>query len=152
MAGRRTLMRIALAAACAGLGAALYIGTAAAEGTSAFLERPIERRTGDLPDMQARHLIRVLVALNRTNFFFHGGQPRGFEYELLHRFEGDLNRDLPKRELHTRVVFIPVAFSRLIPALLAGEGDIAAAGLTITPERSNKVDFTQPYLPGVDRS
>jgi ABC-type amino acid transport substrate-binding protein len=31
-----------------------------------------------------------------------------------------------------------------------GRGDIAAAGLTITPERLKKVDFTEPYLTGVD--
>jgi len=42
------------------------------------------------------------------------------------------------------VVFIPVARDQLIPALIGGRGDIVAAGLTITPERKELVDFTNP--------
>ena len=38
----------------------------------------------------------------------------------------------------------------LIPKLLSGEGDIAAAGLTITEARKRKVGFTAPYLDGID--
>jgi membrane-bound lytic murein transglycosylase MltF len=41
-------------------------------------------------------------------------------------------------------------FDQLIPRLLAGEGDIAAAGLTVTPERAELVAFSEPYLPEVD--
>jgi len=34
--------------------------------------------------------------------------------------------------------------------LIEGRGDVAAAGLTITPEREQRVAFTAPYLTGVD--
>ena len=37
----------------------------------------------------------------------------------------------------------------MIPGLLAGHGDIAAAGLTITPERKKRVAFTRPYIRNV---
>jgi len=33
------------------------------------------------------------------------------------------------------VVFVPVARDKVIPALLEGQGDMAMANLTITPER-----------------
>ena len=36
-------------------------------------------------------------------------------------------------------------FDRLIPALEAGEIDLIAAGLSVTPERALHVNFSQPY-------
>jgi membrane-bound lytic murein transglycosylase MltF len=39
------------------------------------------------------------------------------------------------------VQFIPVEFHQLLPALVAGQGDVAAAFLTITPRRDQLVDF-----------
>jgi len=42
-----------------------------------------------------------------------------------------------------------VARDQLLPALLEGRGDIAAANLTITPERSKQVDFSDPFGTGV---
>lgn len=46
-------------------------------------------------------------------------------------------------------VFIPTPFDQLISGVAEGRGDIAAAGLTITPEREKKVDFTEPYFSDV---
>jgi membrane-bound lytic murein transglycosylase MltF len=42
------------------------------------------------------------------------------------------------------VVFLPVARDELIQELVNGRGDIAAGGLTITPERDAVIDFTIP--------
>jgi membrane-bound lytic murein transglycosylase MltF len=47
------------------------------------------------------------------------------------------------------VVFIPVRRDQLLPALAAGKGDIAAANLTITPERQTLVDFSAATLSDV---
>ena len=44
------------------------------------------------------------------------------------------------------MVFVPVARDELIPGLLKGHGDIAAANLTITPERQKNVDFSEPLF------
>jgi membrane-bound lytic murein transglycosylase MltF len=41
---------------------------------------------------------------------------------------------------------VPMALQDLIPALLDGRGDIAAANLTVTAERAQQVAFSQPYL------
>ena len=34
----------------------------------------------------------------------------------------------------------------MIGEVIRGEADIAAAGLTITPERETAIDFTKPFL------
>jgi membrane-bound lytic murein transglycosylase MltF len=109
-----------------------------------------EKHTDDLPAILERKYIRVLTTFNRTNFFIEGAGFYGFEYSLLKDYEKHLNRKRPKRELRVVLEFIPVSRDRLIPALNEGLGDIAAAGLTITPERREEVDFTIPYLKNVD--
>ena len=43
-------------------------------------------------------------------------------------------------------MFIPVSRDRIFQALAEGEGDIAAADLTITPEREKQVDFSMPLI------
>jgi len=104
---------------------------------------------GDLNEIRERRLLRVLVAFGRTNFFFDKGMPRGFEYDLLMEYEKELNKGISSPEQKTKLVFIPVPFDQIFPRLLAGEGDIAAAGLTVTEERSAKVSFSDPYIKNV---
>ncbi len=108
-----------------------------------------ERYTDDLPELIKRRHIRVLTTFNRTNFFIANSRTYGFEYSLLKDYEKFLNRGIKRRELKITLEFIPVSRDRLIPLLLEGYGDIAAAGLTITSERLKKVDFTDPYLTNV---
>jgi membrane-bound lytic murein transglycosylase MltF len=101
--------------------------------------------TGDLDGMIARRYIRVLVPYSRTLYFVDlGGTQRGMSYDFMRAFEDDFNARLGHGDLRVHVVFIPVSRAHLLPLLLAGEGDIAAANLTITPERSRIVDFAAP--------
>jgi membrane-bound lytic murein transglycosylase MltF len=100
-----------------------------------------ETSTGDLPAMKARKLIRVLVTPSRTDFFIYNGQPKGLQVELLEQYEKFLNKGVSRRELRTRIAYVPVPFSDLIPALNEGRGDLAAALLTITPAREEQVEF-----------
>jgi membrane-bound lytic murein transglycosylase MltF len=106
--------------------------------------------TDDLDGLLKRRYIRVLTTFNRTNFFIAGGKQYGFEYSLLKDYEKFLNKKIKRRDLKVVVDFIPVSRDKLLPLLVEGYGDIAAAGLTITPERLKKVNFTDPYLKGVD--
>ena len=108
------------------------------------------RYTDDLSGLGKRGYIRVLTTFNKTNFFLRGGRTFGFEYSLLHGYEAYLNEDHNPGELRVYLEFIPVPRERLIPLLVSGYGDIAAAGLTITPRRQKRVDFTIPYLRDVD--
>ncbi len=109
-----------------------------------------EKYTDDLNVLLKKKYIRVLTTFNRTNFFLSEGKLYGHEYSLLKEYEKFLNKGAKKSELRTVLEFIPVSREKLISSLVEGYGDIAAAGLTITPTRLKDVDFTAPYLTGVD--
>lgn len=106
--------------------------------------------TGDLPQLRERTLIRALVPYNRTEFFIRDGIPRGLQAELLQSFEKQLNQGVSEPHQRVRVRFVPVPFARLIPALLEGHGDLAAAMLTLTPEREAQVAFASGRALEVD--
>jgi membrane-bound lytic murein transglycosylase MltF len=100
--------------------------------------------TGDLDGMDERRRIRVLTVYGMPRYWLDEGQERGIVYELFHAFEDHVNEQLDKKHLRVNVIFVPVARDQLLPWLLEGRGDIAAAGLTITPERQSLVDFSIP--------
>ena len=105
---------------------------------------------GDLDAMIERRLIRVLVVPSKTFYFQDRGVQRGITYEAFRIVRDRLNARLEKekklkqKHLKVQFVFLPVHRNRLLPALVEGEGDIAAANLTITDERRKLVDFTKP--------
>ncbi|MDJ0846802.1 MAG: transporter substrate-binding domain-containing protein [Myxococcota bacterium] len=100
-----------------------------------------ERFTGDLAEMRERKVVRALVSWSRTDFAVVHGRPRGIQAELLQQLETHLNQGSSRKAPRVRVAFVPVPFEDLIPALLEGRGDLAAAFLTATPEREKQVDF-----------
>ncbi len=104
---------------------------------------------GDFKEMLERRKIRVLVVYNKLMYFLDGATQRGASYDGLKLFEAYVNEKykLKTRKLH--VVFIPVPRDRLLPALQEGLGDIAAANLTITKERLQQVDFSDPVYDNV---
>lgn len=97
--------------------------------------------TGDLTEIRKRRLLRVLVTHSRTDFFLEEGRIRGAQAELIHELIKHLNKGITRESDKLFVQFIPVEFHQLIPALVAGEGDIAAAFLTVTAQREKLVDF-----------
>jgi len=100
--------------------------------------------TGDFDAMVERRVIRVLTVYGLGRYFLDGPQEKGITYEMFNLFEDAVNKRQGKKNIRVHVVFIPVARDELIPGLLDGRGDIAAAGLTITPERDEMIDFTEP--------
>lgn len=131
------------------LGWLCAVPSLAAADAEALLGHVQKPSTADLADMRERGAIRVLVSYNRTSFFLAGAHRQGFEYELLKEYEKFLNQKPGPKGVETQVVFIPMPFNSLIPALLAGQGDVIAAGMTVTPERAKQVAFTQAYIPDV---
>ena len=106
--------------------------------------------TGDLDSMISRRVIRVLITPTRTQYWIDRGRQSGVEYELLRAFEERLNAKYrPRRHINLLLVFIPTSRDDLIPALLAGRGDLAAGILTLTPERLAQVDAGGPFFRGV---
>jgi membrane-bound lytic murein transglycosylase MltF len=104
---------------------------------------------GDFDVLKKRRLIRVLVVYNKTNYFIDKGQPRGVTYEAFKLFEDDLNKKYKTGNLKIHVAILPVARADLAELLLKGRGDIAAANITVTPERLQKVDFSNPTVTNV---
>jgi membrane-bound lytic murein transglycosylase MltF len=125
-------------AACAGADAPLSIDLSATVWS------------GDLDALIRHRAIRVLVPYSKTLFFVdYGGTQRGMSYDFMHAFEDALNKKFDRGNLRIHCVFIPVSRDKLIPMLLAGEGDVVAANLTVTPERQKQVDFIAPVATGI---
>jgi len=104
---------------------------------------------GDLPDLRERELLRVLVTPGRSDFFAAEGKLRGFEYELFRELAEELGRNRRPGSLPMQVAFVPMGGADLIPALLAGHGDVIASSMTVTDTRAEQVAFTSPYMSGV---
>jgi len=104
----------------------------------------VRKWLGDLDGMIKRRVIRLLVTYSKTHYFVDRGTQRGLTYDFGRLFEDDLNKKLKSKNIRVHVVFVPVSRDDIIPALLEGRGDIAAANLTITPERLKQVDFSDP--------
>lgn len=104
---------------------------------------------GDLDGMVERRHVRALVAYSKTHYFLDGATQRGLAYEGLTEFEGFLNQQLGSTALKVHVVIVPVRRDELLPALERGLGDLAAANLTITPDRLAMVDFGRPFATAV---
>ena len=122
-------------------------GSPAAAGLApdlSHLARITQPRVDDFDGMVERRTLRALVVRSKTFFFFDGAQQRGLSHDMLKAFERHINDKLGTGNLEISVVFLPVTRDQLLPALQAGYGDLAAANLTITPERAALVDFSVP--------
>jgi membrane-bound lytic murein transglycosylase MltF len=124
-------------------------GGAPAESPEQF-PRLLEPRHSDFDEMVEQRVIRVLVTYSKTHFFLNRGRQRGIVADALLELEKAFNEKLKlgARKLHFAA--IPVNRNDLIPFLEQGRGDVAAANLTITPERLENVDFTVPTAKGVN--
>ncbi|WP_074870647.1 transporter substrate-binding domain-containing protein [Atopomonas hussainii] len=104
-----------------------------------------ELHTDDFEQILKRRTLRILVVYSPTFYFIDKGQPKGLTYEAMESFVKQLNQKHHTGKLPIKAMYIPVHRDELIPALQAGRGDIAAANLTITPERSKQVAFSKPF-------
>ena len=107
------------------------------------------RWVGDFDEMERRHLIRFIVPYSKTIFFIDKGEQFGTAAEWGDEFEKWINKGKKSQLDRIRVVFVPTPRDQLFAALNEGRGDIVAANLTITEDRLEKVDFTDPVLKNV---
>jgi len=92
--------------------------------------------TDDLAGIRERGVLRVLVESDDDRHLPRAGDPLLHERDLAQRFAESLGLEMQIVALDT--------FSRLLPALRNGLGDIVASNLTVTPERQRSVSFTVP--------
>lgn len=107
---------------------------------------------GDFDGMRERRMVRILVPYSKTFYLVDRGRQDGVAYAFGKAFEAWLNKTRPFSEKSQRwqVMFLPTARNELLPKLLAGDGDIAAGGLTITEGRQRTIDFSDPALSNVN--
>ena len=120
------------------------------EGTSYALKLPSKfaRWTGDWDTIKQRGVLRMLVLYSKTSFFYDKGRPRGLNAEMAQELELYLNKKLKTGAKKFEVALIPVTPAQLLQSLNDGVGDIIAAGIFVTPERGDLVDFTTPIITG----
>jgi membrane-bound lytic murein transglycosylase F len=93
----------------------------------------------DLPDIRGRGSLRVLVVGDEDD---QGIQRDGTPAAL----DRDLAEDFARRQgLKLEIVWVERRHD-ILDELLAGHGDVAATGLTVTPERAARVSFTDPIV------
>ncbi len=121
---------------------------AAAEPESSELNplRQLNNRrwTGDLDELIEHRVVRILTVHSPGRFYLEEGRGRGIVAEMAKRYEDFLNKELGNGHVKVFALVVPVARDQLIPALLEGRGDLISAGLTITEDRKELVDFSIP--------
>ncbi|WP_136798486.1 MULTISPECIES: lytic transglycosylase F [Desulfosediminicola] len=106
--------------------------------------------TGDFDKILERRLIRVLIPYSKTYFFYDGAEPRGLSYDSAKKFEAYVNSKLNNPSLSIWLVVVPTARKDLLTKLNEGFGDIIMGNLTITENRLEQVDFSDPFMTDVN--
>lgn len=116
------------------VGRLFYLALLAAFVLSGGCEQPED----SLERIQDEGLLRVLTRNGPTTYYESQGQATGFEYHLIKGFAEHLSVELE---------MIPVVgLDELLAGVVEGRADLAAAGLSITPERSQYLDFGPSYM------
>ena len=93
-------------------------------------------RKGDLEEIRLSGSLRILTPWMAEGHLPRAGYPPDFERELAVKFALSLGLD---------AVMVSVSsFENLVPALLAGRGDLIAANLTVLESRKKQIAFTAP--------
>ncbi len=103
-------------------------GSSSSTSASPVLDR-IQKR-GEL-------IVGTMGNMPPLNMTSKGGEIFGLEPDLA---------KLLAKAMDVEVKFVTKPFSKLLPALEAGEVDMVLSGMTITPERNRKVAFIGPYF------
>lgn len=99
---------------------------------------------GDLDGILKRGFVRLATANSPLYFSADGLDQRGIAVEVAREFETFLDKAYPKKGRNIRVILMPMARDKILPAVAEGRADVAAANLTITPDRSSEVAFSEP--------
>lgn len=93
---------------------------------------------GDLEEIKSRGVLRVAMPNNSSSYFIYRGQALGYQYEMAQRLA---------RSLGVRLQAVaPALHTDMLRLLETGRVDVIAAIFTITPERQERVDFSEPLL------
>ncbi len=91
----------------------------------------------DLKDIKKRGKLVVVTDYNSTNYFIYRGTPMGYQLELLNEFCDYVGIKLE--------IIIDNDIESCIDKLNSGEVDLIAKNLTVTKQRAEKIQFTEPH-------
>lgn len=91
-----------------------------------------------IQEIQERGKLIAITDYNSTDYFIYRGEPMGFQFEKLKMFADYLGVELEIRLSES----LPEAYGKLE----TGEVDLMAMGLTVTLDKKDEVDFTDPIL------
>lgn len=100
-------------------------------------DRPVDRSVSQLERVKQKGELVVLTRNGPTTFYEGPEGPTGFEYDIAMGFARYLSVSLRLE--------IPDNLADMLHRIENGKADFAAAGLTITKERSRRVNFGPPY-------
>ncbi|MFY0691616.1 MAG: lytic transglycosylase F [Paracoccaceae bacterium] len=101
---------------------------------------------GDLATIVERRTLRLAIPYSPIYFSHDGEKFIGFAVEMARELEAFL---LERQGRKIDVVLMPLPRNEILPAVVDGRADVAAANLTITPQRLEQVAFTTPLFKGV---
>ena len=90
-----------------------------------------------LPDLGGKEIVIVTENAYPPLQFMADGKAIGWEYDAI--------AELSKR-MNFTVKYETTSWDAMIPAVSEGQFDMGMTGITITDERKEKVDFSEPYM------
>jgi membrane-bound lytic murein transglycosylase F len=99
--------------------------------------RDLGKAPNTLERIQQSGVLRLITTLSLNNYYLYNGEPAGFEYDMAREFARFLNVDLD---------IVTPGWNNLLIYLDLGKGDFIGAGMAVTKERLENVDFSIPYM------
>ncbi|HET8552114.1 MAG TPA: membrane-bound lytic murein transglycosylase MltF [Gammaproteobacteria bacterium] len=132
--GLRTGRSIARTVVSCATGVSARLACAAAV---ALMLATCAQRPSLLAQIKQLGVLRVVTRNSPTTFYFGPHGPTGFEYDLAKLFADSLGVRLE--------IYAPLSLRNVLDAVGDGRADIAAAGLSVTRTREQRLRFGPPY-------
>jgi len=99
-----------------------------------------QQSSGEVKEEDDKSLVMYTNAEFAPFEYFEGEKIVGVDVDIAQEIAKDLGKEL---------VVEHIDFKSLIPALTTGKADFVAAGMTISSDREEEVDFTIPYIESI---
>jgi membrane-bound lytic murein transglycosylase F len=88
----------------------------------------------------------TFVTMNSPNTYYVNSDSEfaGLEYDLAKLFVKELNQEEQYKDTQLKLI-VANHIDQILPTVLSGEADIAAADITVTEVRKKRINFTIPY-------
>lgn len=138
---KKVLPLLLIAALSLGVFAGCSNTTANTTGSETEASAPTAAK-GSIDEIKERGTIRIGVFSDKPPFGFvdANGKNQGFDVYIARRFAKDLLGD------ESKVEFVLVDAASRVAYLESNKVDVIMANFTVTEEREEKVDFTNPYM------